>query len=51
MRKEGTFEGVGGVDVSDNGGRFWFLETILKHKHSTGEEVCLCMCTVISVGP
>lgn len=41
MRKKqnGTFkfEGGGGVDVSDNGGRFWFLVTILKHKHLVRE--------------
>jgi len=28
MRKESTFEGVGDVSVSDNGGRFWILVTI-----------------------
>lgn len=28
LRKVCTFEGVGDVDESDNGGRFWFLVTI-----------------------
>ena len=38
-KQKGTFEfeGGGGVDVSDNGGRFWFLVTILKHKHLVRE--------------
>lgn len=35
MRKEGTCEGVEGEAVRDNGGRFWFLETIFEtHAHS-----------------
>ena len=54
MRKEGTFEGVGGEDVSDNGGLFWFLDTILKHKNSDEEaegrkSVCLCVCSYVSL--
>jgi len=36
-KQKGTFEGGGGVDVSDNGDRFWYLVTILKHKHLVRE--------------
>lgn len=44
MRKDGTFEGVGDVGGSENGGRLWFFVTILKQKQSEIERENVTVC-------